>query len=65
MQLLKDLGERLGIPVLVNMHDVELAKRFAVRIIGMSDGKIVYDDSPKNLSDHILQEIYGGEDWLQ
>jgi len=65
MQLLKDLGERLGIPVLVNMHDVELAKRFAVRIIGMSDGKNVYDDSPKNLRDHILQEIYGGEDWLQ
>jgi phosphonate transport system ATP-binding protein len=65
MQLLKDLGEHLGIPVLVNMHDVELAKRFAVRIIGMSDGKIVYDDSPKGLSDTILQEIYGGEDWLQ
>jgi phosphonate transport system ATP-binding protein len=64
MQLLKDLGERLGIPVLVNMHDVELAKRFAVRIIGMSDGRIVYDDSPQKLTDAILQEIYGGEDWL-
>lgn len=65
MQLLKDLGERLGIPVLVNMHDVELAKRFAVRIIGMSDGRIVYDDSPQKLTDVILQEIYGGEDWLR
>lgn len=65
MQLLKDLGERLGIPVLVNMHDVELAKRFAVRIIGMSDGRIVYDDSPQELTDAILQEIYGGEDWLR
>jgi len=59
------LGERLGIPVLVNMHDVELAKRFAVRIIGMSDGRIVYDDSPQKLTDVILQEIYGGEDWLR
>ena len=65
MQLLKDLGERLCIPVLVNMHDVELAKRFAVRIIGMSDGRIVYDDSPQKLTDVILQEIYGGEDWLR
>lgn len=65
MQLLKELGERLGIPVLVNMHDVELAKRFAVRIIGMSDGRIVYDDSPQKLTDVILQEIYGGEDWLR
>ena len=65
MQLLKDLVERLSIPVLVNMHDVELAKRFAVRIIGMSDGQIIYDDSPKELSDSILQKIYGGEDWLQ
>ena len=59
------LFRSLGIPVLVNMHDVELAKRFAVRIIGMSDGRIVYDDSPQKLTDVILQEIYGGEDWLR
>jgi len=28
----------VNIPVIINMHDVELAKRFADRIIGMSGG---------------------------
>ena len=35
-----------GIPVLVNMHDVELARRFADRIVGMSGGRVVYDGPP-------------------
>ncbi len=31
------------IPVIVNIHDVELARRYATRIIGMSGGRVVYD----------------------
>jgi phosphonate transport system ATP-binding protein len=54
-----------GIPVLVNMHDVELARRFADRVVGMSGGKIVYDGAPQYLTDDVLKSIYGGEDWLQ
>jgi phosphonate transport system ATP-binding protein len=46
------------------MHDVELAKRFADRIVGMSGGRIVFDGAPGNLSDEQLKIIYGGEDWL-
>jgi len=47
------------------MHDVELAKRFADRIIGMSAGSGVFDGPSGNLSDATLKTIYGGEDWLQ
>ena len=65
MQLLADVGRARAIPVLINMHDVELAKRFADRIIGMSGGRIVFDGVPGTLSDAILKQIYGGEDWLQ
>src|SRR5438874_8355195 len=43
MELLAGIARARGIPVLVNMHDVELAKRFADRIIGMSGGRIVFD----------------------
>ncbi len=50
--------------MLINMHDVELAKRFADRVVGMSGGKIVFDGPPVYLTDGILQQIYGGEDWL-
>jgi phosphonate transport system ATP-binding protein len=65
MQLLADIARKRGIPVLINMHDVELAKRFADRIVGMAAGRIVFDGPPRQLTDDTLQTIYGGQDWLQ
>ncbi len=64
MELLADIGRSRRIPVLVNMHDVELAKRFADRVIGMSGGRIVFDGPPAELDDARLKVIYGGENWL-
>ena len=46
------------------MHDVELARRFADRIVGMTDGRIVFDGAPDGLATGQLSEIYGGEDWM-
>jgi phosphonate transport system ATP-binding protein len=65
MELLADVARSRGIPVLINMHDVELARRFADRIIGMAGGGIVFDGRAEQLSDSVLTTIYGGEDWLQ
>ena len=65
MELISVMGRASGIPVMINMHDVELAKRFADRIIGMSGGKVVYDGPPQDLGDEMLKTIYGGEGWLQ
>ena len=65
MNLIHDLCRSRNIPVMINMHDVELAKRFADRIIGMSGGSVVYDGDPASLSDEQLKAIYGGKDWLQ
>jgi phosphonate transport system ATP-binding protein len=64
MQLLVSISEKYSIPVVINMHDVDLAKRFASRIVGMSNGAIIYDGKPTDLTDSVLKSIYGGEDWL-
>jgi phosphonate transport system ATP-binding protein len=64
MSLMRDLCRSRNIPVMVNMHDVELARRFADRIIGMSTGRVVYDGDAAGLSDDVLKSIYGGEGWL-
>ena len=64
MELLNDFSRSHDIPVLINIHDVNLAKRFATRIIGMSQGNIIFDGPPENLKDDHLKQIYGGEDWL-
>jgi phosphonate transport system ATP-binding protein len=65
MTLIRELGTAKNIPIIVNMHDVELAKRFADRIVGMSGGAVVYDGAPAGLTDGHLKSIYGGEDWLR
>ena len=57
-------GER-DIPVIVNMHNVELARRFADRIVGMTKGEVVFDGKPGDLEDSHLINIYGGEGWLE
>jgi phosphonate transport system ATP-binding protein len=64
MELLAEVGGSRGIPVLVNMHDVELARRFADRIIGMRAGRIVFDGPATDVSEATLTAIYGGEGWL-
>jgi phosphonate transport system ATP-binding protein len=64
MQLIADLGSELAIPIMVNIHNVDLARRFAARIIGMKNGTIVFDGTPDELVESHLKYIYGGEDWL-
>ena len=63
-EVMRDLAAENSIPVMINIHQVELGKRFAERIIGMSEGLVVYDGPPDGLDADILKKIYGGQDWL-
>lgn len=63
MELLSDISEKREIPIVVNIHNVDLAKRYARRLVGMTGGNVVYDGSPDGLNARHLTEIYGGEDW--
>jgi phosphonate transport system ATP-binding protein len=61
MELMARLTGEAGVPVIVNIHNVELAKRYAHRIIGMSGGAVIFDGPPGALEPAHLQAIYGGE----
>lgn len=63
--MIRGLCRSRNIPVMINMHDVEQAKRFADRIIGMSGGSVVYDGDRAGLSDEQPKATYGGKDRLQ
>jgi phosphonate transport system ATP-binding protein len=65
MALMQAMSGSHGFAVIVNIHNVELARRFADRIVGMTGGKVVYDGPPEDLGEDILKSIYGGEDWLE
>lgn len=63
-QIMKDF-ERINktekITILVNMHHVDLALKYASRVIGINQGKIVYDGNSENITEAILKTIYGRE----
>jgi phosphonate transport system ATP-binding protein len=61
MTLLRDICDRDGITVVVNLHQVELARRFADRIIGMNSGRIVFDGSAQQMTATVLRTIYQRE----
>ena len=63
MRLLVELAHERGTPALVNIHDVGLAQSFADRIIGLAEGKIVFDGTPRQVTAPVLTRIYGEEDW--
>jgi phosphonate transport system ATP-binding protein len=64
MEVMRDLAAENDIPVMINIHQVELGKRYAQRVIGMSGGLVVYDGAPDGMDDDALKKIYGGESWL-
>ena len=59
MALITDLAAEDGIPALVNIHDVPLARAFARRILGLAAGRIVFDGPPAMLDEAVLERIYG------
>lgn len=59
METLKNICTEDKITCIVNLHQVDFAKQYATRIIGMNKGKIVFDDTPENLTEEKIGEIYG------
>lgn len=49
------------IPVLVNLHSVELVQQYCTRAIGLARGEIIFDDTPDNLTPDILSQLYGDD----
>jgi phosphonate transport system ATP-binding protein len=59
LDYLRDINRQDGITVLCAMHHLDLAKRYADRIVAMRRGKVVYDGTPVDLDPEIYQRIYG------
>lgn len=51
-----------GIACLVNLHQVDVAKKYATRIIAIKSGMVVYDGPVAGLTDDLLDELYEGKE---
>ncbi|MDO4926190.1 MAG: phosphonate ABC transporter ATP-binding protein [Turicibacter sp.] len=57
----KRINEEMNISVLINIHHVDLALKYATRVIGIKAGEIVYDGPSSEVNSEILKQIYGRE----
>ena len=53
MRLLKKINKDFNITILCNLHQTNLAMEFSDRVIGLSDGSIVFDEEAKFLEKNI------------
>jgi phosphonate transport system ATP-binding protein len=58
MHLLRKTSAQRGTTVLCSLHQVELARRFADRVVGMRRGRTVFDGPPDRLDAAALARIY-------
>jgi phosphonate transport system ATP-binding protein len=59
MTTLRDVATRAGLTVIATLHHVDYARRYADRILGLRDGRLVFDGSAAALTDGALVEIFG------
>jgi phosphonate transport system ATP-binding protein len=58
LDLIQRICREDDITAIVSLHQVELARRFADRVIGLSGGRVVFDGSVDTLDHAALQRIY-------
>jgi phosphonate transport system ATP-binding protein len=62
MQALRSIYEQDGITVVCNLHTLDTARSYCERVIGMADGRVVFDGPVADLTDAKVREIYGAEE---
>ena len=61
MTLIREIAREFKVPVLCNIHDVDLALEFCTRVIGLQDGIKKFDGPPAQIDKLVLADIYAME----
>lgn len=59
MDALRRIHEEDGRMVIANLHTLDTARRYCDRVIGMYQGRIVFDGTPEQLTTGVARDIYG------
>ncbi len=62
MDALRRIHEEDGRMVIANLHTLDTARRYCDRVIGMRDGRIVFDGTPAQLTTGVARDIYGADE---
>ena len=58
LSLLKRINQDFGTTILCNLHQVDLAKKYSDRIVGLMDGKIIFDENSSKIYTKNLEKKY-------
>ena len=58
MEYFKEINRVQGITVIINIHDVNIALKYADRVIALKKGKIVFDGKGSEITDDVLKRVY-------
>ena len=61
MDALRTINREDGLTVICNLHTLDTARTYCDRIIGMQDGRVVFDGPASALTDARARDIYGAE----
>jgi len=62
MQYLKDAATERNLTSIVSLHQVNIAREFGERFIGLRDGEVVFDGDKEDLTMDVVDDIYYGEE---
>ena len=58
MEIFYKINKDLGKTLILNLHHLDLAKDYCDRILGISNGMIVYNGVPNDLDFNAVSKIY-------
>jgi phosphonate transport system ATP-binding protein len=61
MDALLRINKHFGITIVCNLHSLDLARTYCDRLVGMAQGRVVFDDVPAALTESVARELYGLE----
>ncbi|CAM5539656.1 methionine ABC transporter ATP-binding protein [Thauera mechernichensis] len=63
LTLIRDAARERNATVLCSLHQIDLAREFGDRIVGMRNGRVVFDGTPADFTDERVQALYEGAQW--
>lgn len=61
MDLMWELARERNLTVVCTLHQLDLAKRYGERLVGLRGGRVALDGRPRDLDDEVLGRLYGEE----
>jgi len=56
--LLKNICLEKGITLISSLHSIDFVKKYGLRIVGINEGKVVFDGVPEDLTENEISRIY-------